>query len=131
VVFRGQTFNHGDTDLNTSLRSLYGRGTQGPRDPRQCFGGGECWLESSESSSELVSRSMLLLDVGISRLVPETVPSCSGPRSALGSESEESKSNVRLNSERDPEIAEELSESVSTWWLMLMGCCRAVQSHLR
>ena len=93
-----------------------------PRGPRRRFGGEECWLESSEESLEIVSRSILLPGVGISRSVPDAIPSGSRPRSALEIESEESKSDVRLNSESDSEIVEEPSESVSTWWSMLMGC---------
>ena len=89
--------------------------------------GEECWLDLSDESSELVSRSVLRLSIGISKSVLEDIPSWSGPRSALESESEEAESIVRLDSEIDPEVVEELSESVSTWWLTLMACWRAVR----
>lgn len=85
-----------------------------PRGPRRHFGGEECWPELSEESSELVSRSILLPGIWISRSVLEAILSWSGPKSALESESEESEPNARLDSESDPDVAEESSESVST-----------------
>ena len=88
-----------------------------PCGPRWCFGGEECSLEeSSESLSELLeelleeeelmSMFILLLDAGVSRWVLEAASSWSRPRSMLESESEESESDARLDSEGDPELVE-------------------------